>query len=145
MLPTISGTTADGQMTYTFVADIRQVWPVVRPGIEQIIATNREPYIPEDVYRAIADGSAAMYLVHKVTGEYSGFSVLTPHFFPFGSKPDLNLWLGYTTDKATGHYGIEISKAVQQAAGFDRLVFATPQEGWPERYATKLHTWYEVN
>lgn len=34
MLPNISGTTADGQMAYTFVTDIRQVWPVVRPGIE---------------------------------------------------------------------------------------------------------------
>lgn len=67
-----------------------------------------------------------MYIVHRQTGEYAGFSVLSPHFFPFDTSPSLNLWLGYTTEKATGHYGIEISKAVQMAAGFDRLVFCTP-------------------
>lgn len=76
-----------------------------------------------------------MYIVHTREGAYAGFSVLTPHYFPYQSNPDLNLWLGYTTDKATGRYGIEISKAVQQASGFQRLVFATPQEGWPKRYA----------
>lgn len=86
-----------------------------------------------------------MYLVHKATGEYSGFSVLMPYRFAFDAAPVLNLWLGYTTERATGHYGIEISKAVQVAAGFERLVFCTPQEGWPERYATKLNSWYEVN
>jgi len=80
-----------------------------------------------------------------VSGEYAGFSIVVPHMFPYEKMPALNLWLGYTTEPTTGHYGIEISKAVQQAAGFERLVFATPQEGWPERYATKLHSWYEVN
>lgn len=93
---------------------------------------------------AIQAGTAAMYLVHTREGTYSGFSVLQPYRFSYESAPVLNLWLGYTTDKATGHYGIEISKSVQAAAGFDRLVFCTPQVGWPERYATKLHSWYEV-
>lgn len=34
MLPNISGMTRDGQMNYAFVQDIRQVWPIVRPGID---------------------------------------------------------------------------------------------------------------
>lgn len=49
----ISGITADGVMHFTLVTDLRQIWPVVRPGIEQIIATNHEPFIPEDVFSAI--------------------------------------------------------------------------------------------
>jgi hypothetical protein len=132
-------------MTYAYVADIRSVWPVIAPGIRQIIATNHEPYIAEDVYHAIISGHAAAYIVNKSSGEYAGFSILSPHVMPFERAPVLNLWLGYTTEATTGHYGIEISKAVQKAAGFARLVFCTPQEGWPERYAQKLHTWYEVN
>lgn len=85
-----------------------------------------------------------MYLVSKGGTEYAGFAVLAPHQFAF-CPPCLNLWLGYTNDPGTGHYGIEVAKAVLAASPYDKLVFCTPQQGWPERYATKLHSWYEVN
>ncbi|MBB3226993.1 hypothetical protein FHW69_001594 [Luteibacter sp. Sphag1AF] len=140
----INGVTADGVMHFSHVHDIRQVWPIVRPGIEEIISTNHEPFIPEDVFHAIASGHAAMYMVTKGGHEYAGFAVLAPHHFPF-MPPALNLWLGYTKEPSTGHYGIEIAKMVLANSPYERLVFCTPQDKWPERYATKLHTWYEVN
>lgn len=141
----MSGSTSDGVLTYAYVDDIRQIWPVVRPGIEQIIATNHEPFIAEDVFHAIMLGHAAMYVSYRKTGEYAGFSVLAPHQFPFVREPVLNLWLGYATEPSIGHYGMEISKQVQVASGFSRMVFCTPQKGWPDRYGTALHTWYEAN
>lgn len=122
----LSGITADGVMHFTLVTDIRQAWPIVRPGIEQIIATNHEPFIPEDVFSAIQSGNAVMYLVSKGGTEYAGFAVLGPHQFAF-CPPCLNLWLGYTTDPGTGHYGIEVAKAVLAASPYDKLVFCTPQ------------------
>jgi len=140
----MSGITEDGVMHYHLVQDIRQAWPVVKPGIEQIIAKNHEPFLPEDVFSAIQAQQAVMYMVLKGGIEYAGFAVLAPHQFPC-RPPMLNLWLGFTTKPSTGHYGIEIAKAVLASSPFDKLVFCTPQDEWPERYATKLHSWYEVN
>jgi hypothetical protein len=37
MFPAISGVTGDGQMVYGLVTDVRQIWPIVKGGVEQII------------------------------------------------------------------------------------------------------------
>jgi hypothetical protein len=61
MFPNISGVTADGVLNYTYVADVRQAWPIVLPGIVKIRECNGESWIPEDVYTALATGRAALY------------------------------------------------------------------------------------
>lgn len=145
MIPQIAGVTQDGKLTYSYVQDIRKVWPIVREGVETIIKANHESFMPEDVFHACALGNAAMFIFMRATGEYAGFGVFHPYTFPFQDKPCLNIWLGYSKEPEHGPYGVEVAKAVLAESPFDRAVFSTPQEGWPERYGTKLHSWYEVN
>lgn len=73
---------------------------------------------------ALISGAADLYIGYR-GDEYAGFSVLRPMQFDFEQKPVLNIWLGYSVEKKSGHLGIEIAHAVKQAAGLDRVVFAS--------------------
>lgn len=77
MLPRISGVTQDGSIHWGHEADIRAIFPTIRPGIEKIIATNGEPYVPEDVYMSLIAGSTDLYVGYR-GDEYAGFAVLRP-------------------------------------------------------------------
>jgi hypothetical protein len=115
---------------------------MIRPGIEKIISSNGEPYVPEDVYMALISGSADLYVGYR-GDEYTGFAVLRPIQFDFEPMPVLNIWLGYSVEKKSGHLGIEIAHVVKEAAGLSRVVFASSQRGWTDKH--KLITaWYEV-
>lgn len=143
MLPSISGVTSDGVIEYSHAPNIRQIFPIIRPGIEKIISTNREPYVPEDVYAALVCGGASLYVGYR-EGAYAGFAVLRQMAFDFDTSPVLNIWLGYSVDRAQGAFGIEVAKAVAAAAGIERVVFSSPQKGWASAHADEITTWYEV-
>lgn len=142
MLPTISGTSADGQATFRHEPNIRRFWPVVKPGVEQIRDTNKEAWLSEDVFAALMAGAAQLYVFHK-NGAYAGFSVLQVMQMPFCDEPVVNIWLGYAVEKGNAHYGVELTRQVASAAGVERIVFSSPQEGWTDKFK-KITTWYEV-
>lgn len=95
MLPRISGTSSDGVITWGHEADVRSMFATIRAGIEKIISSNGEPFVPEDVYMALITGSADLYVAYR-GDEYTGFAVLRAIQFDFEAKPVLNIWLGYS-------------------------------------------------
>ena len=142
MLPSITGTSADGIATFRHEPTVRRFWPVILPGVQQIRETNKEPWLPEDIFTALVTGGAQLYVFHK-EGAFAGFSVLQVMQFPFQDEPVVNIWLGYAVEKGNAHYGVELTRQVASAAGIERIVFASPHEGWTGKFK-KITTWYEV-
>ena len=124
MLPQISGTSSDGVISWGYEPDVRGMFATIRPGVEKIIASNGEPFVPEDVYMALISGAASLYVGYR-GDEYTGFAVLRAIKFDFESKPVLNIWLGYSVEKASGYLGLEVARTVAKAAGIERIVFSS--------------------
>lgn len=132
-------------MTYSHVAPhlIRQLWPVILPGVEKIKSTNGESWLPEDIYAALVCNKASLYIFQK-DGAHAGFGVLEVMQLPFEVTPVVNIWLGHFDAKENGHYGIEVTKLVASAAGIERSVFSTPQDNsWVKNFR-RITSWYEV-
>lgn len=100
------------------------MFSTIRHGIEKIITSNGEPFVPEDVYMALISGAADLYVGYR-DDEYTGFAVLRPLQFDFERVPALNIWLGYSVEKASGYLGLEVARTVAKAAGIERIVFAS--------------------
>jgi hypothetical protein len=143
MLPRISGTSSDGVITWGHESDVRGIFSTIRPGIDKIIESNGEPFVPEDIYIALITGAADLYVGYR-GDEYTGFAVLKPIQFDFESKPVLNIWLGYSVEKASGYLGLEVARTVAKAAGMERIVFSSSQPRFASQYKL-ITSWYEVS
>lgn len=118
------------------------MFATIRPGIEKIIASNGEPFVPEDVYMALISGAASLYVGYR-NDEYTGFAVLRAMQFDFETKPVMNIWLGYSVEKASGYLGLEVARTVAKAAGIERIVFSSSQARFASQYKL-ITSWYEV-
>ena len=54
---------------------IRDVWPLVKPGLDKMLEQYKDRWIPEDVYLALSTGAAFLYLI-DIEQETHGFMVL---------------------------------------------------------------------
>jgi hypothetical protein len=142
--PNLSGSTSDGALTYSLVRDIRQLWPVVLPGIQKIKQDDGWSWIPEDIYAAIATGNAAMYVFRDPHGKHVGFAVYQVIPMEFESAPALNIWLGHAEAPDQGKYGVEVSRLIAGEMGLERIVFSTTQQSaWLKPFRL-LKAYYEV-
>lgn len=142
--PNLSGATADGALTYARVLDIRQMWPVVLPGIRKIKEADGWAWLPEDVYAALITGAAALYVFEDPHGKHAGFAVYQVIPLEFEANPALNIWLGHAEEPDYGKYGVELSRLVAGAMGIERIVFSTTQQSaWLKPFRL-LKAYYEV-
>lgn len=124
---------SDGQLTIMNVppARLAEVWPLVVPGIREVIALNSASYIPEQVYHTIAIGAAWLYL-GAVDGRMIGFMIVEPKCEnQLSGERWANVWI---------LHGIHQSHHMQQVCDFlDRLAehvgvaklrFGSSRKGW---------------
>lgn len=124
-------------VTYRLIppADLRGVWPTVKPGIDKCAFHAFGEWIAEDVYLSIQTGGASIY-IWFVDGEYAGLTVLS-------KKPDFDgvnahIWCLYV-EPQYGKYIDQNMKEVEQIAsknGCKRLTFHSPRKGWDRRVKT---------
>lgn len=144
MFPPLKGKTSDGLLNYRFVADVRQMWPVILPGIIKIKETNGEPWLPEDIYANLATGAAGLYVFEDQHGVHAGFGVYEVMPMPYEANQALNICLGHAGKPAYGHYGVELSRLIAGEMGLSRIVFSTSQENaWVKNFRL-LKAYYEV-
>ena len=79
--------------------NLAQVWDLISPGIEQCVTHDSDRPRLEEVYAAIRNGGAQLF-VGYVLRNYAGFVVTTSHRTPWTQTPFLFLWLVHNT---TGH------------------------------------------
>lgn len=142
--PNLSGATSDGAFTYALATNIRQIWPVVLPGIRKIKEADGWPWLPEDVYAALVTGNAALYVFQDAHGKHAGFGVYQVIPMEFEPNPVLNIWLGHSEAPDQGKYGVELSRLIAGAMGIERIVFSTSQQSaWLKPFRL-LKAYYEV-
>jgi hypothetical protein len=134
-------------LTYRYVADVRSLWPVVKPGVESIRSGDSHAWLCEDVYAALMSGRAAMYVFNDEQGAHAGFGVYEVMPLPYEANPVLNIWLGHAEKPAYGHYGVELSRKIAGSMGIERIVFSTTQDAAESAWLKQFHlmkAYYEV-
>jgi hypothetical protein len=80
----------DGHLIYIPPSDLRKVWDVVKSGLMEVRKHTDEPWIPEDIYTELKNGTATLH-IEKDGG---GFVVLqkTPQY----DGVALHIWAAYS-------------------------------------------------
>jgi hypothetical protein len=145
-LPNIEGTLDDDAYTFRAVPtkDLRETWPLLQYGLEEVRRSNGEVWIAEDVYASLLYGQATLYLIHDAEGILQGFGIFKVFHFDYDFEPTLLVWIGWSKYRRNGHLGRELTRKIKRAAGINRAVYSTTQENPWVLKDRKLHTWYEI-
>lgn len=108
--------------------DIVFEWERVKAGLIEVRKATTDDWLPEDVYMALKQGHAALY-VGENDGDYLGFLVvkLMPTFH--GSR--LDIWCAYSASKVPlmRRFFPEIQK-LAKSAGALSIGFSSAREEW---------------
>lgn len=106
---------------------LHSVWGEVFPMLRLTRKKAPDAWIPEDVYREVAEGRAALFL-----GEGS-LLVLIAQKEQFTGIPTLHVWIAFN---ATDDFdaGIEWVRAHAKQYGFQQITFDSPRPGWAKRF-----------
>lgn len=113
-------------MALEFV-DIREVWDVVRPGLELIHSENNPDWRIEDVYAACVNKQSFLLMDSALTA--SGFIVLQTKSHPFRDSKIMLIWIAF--DPVPGSlmtYADEL-EALALHTGHSEIEFLTPHRG----------------
>jgi hypothetical protein len=118
------------------LANVRQEWEWVKRGIEEIIAEQpRLTFRPEDVYAAVLNGEALLWVAPE------GFVITTEQDDEFTDKKSFFVWLAWTKERGQSCVVKYFSFFAQIAKqhGFSHIEVRTPitaleeyllAEGW---------------
>lgn len=88
---------------YVEPENLREHWPKVRVGLERILVTSPERWIPEDIHTHIKIKAAQLYL--GFDGEtYRGFLLTESKRDVFTNAPYVNVWCVYAEPINDGHF-----------------------------------------
>lgn len=123
-------------------ADVGKVWGRVKPGIEQLLRKCPDDFDPEDVYWALRESRAALFLIGD------GFLVTEIGIEPFKQKKTLCVWLLYWL-QAEKYQDIlyEELDGLARFLGCVRIHFKSPRMGWMKKakgFKLKLITWERI-
>lgn len=98
--------------------EIDSHWPSILPGIEIVRKRTQEPWLAEDVHRALVGGNASLF-----RGE-DGFLIVQRIPEAFSCRPFLNVWIAWFKPNK----GKEMQQEI--VAFLDKLVVATKSHTW---------------
>lgn len=118
--------------------DLHSCWAWVRKGLEEVIEHSRDNWIPEDVYTAVRNASAYLYIADNE----GGFCVFT--LLPgYSGALELHVWCAH------GSGGdLEAESAcldeVARSLGCQSITFFSPRNGWRRNKLgyEEVHTLY---
>ncbi len=105
--------------------DLRVEWPWIRKGLERILESSRQSWIPEDVYMALKTGSAEAFRAVDLN-ETVGFVILQKH--EAIDCTELFIWAAYTLGDGRDFY--EDVESIARDVGAKRVVFWSNRKGW---------------
>ena len=93
-LSDVTGT--DGSPARPVMGDIREEWPWVQRGVEEILKQDPHlTFVPEDVYKACVSKEAILWITDE------GFVVMTGETDPFTQERTCFLWLAWAKKRGT--------------------------------------------
>lgn len=127
-------------------------WPLVRAGVEDVIAKTNPSFIPEDVYMTLMANPPRARLILTFTpgNVYAGFTIIGAETDPFSQRSSLMIWLAYGVpgmNKVAEFTDAAIAE-VGKKLGFDYQVMHSPRLGWDRRapqlgYSLREQVWHK--
>jgi hypothetical protein len=106
--------------------------------------SNKEPWLPEDVYTAVVTGRAAAYEFNEADGTHAGFGIFEIVQLEYDGDAVLNIWIGHSEKSGCSQYGVELARLIANAMGIAKIVFSTTQGNtWLKKFRL-VRSFYEV-
>ena len=106
------------------LADIREVWEAILPGLLTVKAKTEAPWRPEDIYAACVSGQAHLY-----QGD-TGFIVVQPDRNKLTGAPELLVWVAYAQGSGNiDRFQAEVDDLAREH-GFATLTMQSNRPGW---------------
>jgi len=119
--------------------DVREVWDIILPGLEEIKSQTNPPWRLEDVYAACVSGTAHIYMDPQRTR--AGFLILQSVLCPFRRISKLLLWIAHDpVGGSATEYALWVEKLAKET-GHQEIEIMTPHEGlWrlAEKFGYKM-------
>ena len=109
---------------------LHSVWPGLRSMLRVLQRKGGGDWIPEDVYREIAEGRAALFIAER------SLLVLIAQKETFTGLPVLHVWLAYTAAK-NFDAGLQWVREHAKQYGFQKITFDSPRKGWAKRFTAE--------
>jgi hypothetical protein len=110
---------------------IRDYWPLIRPGLDEIKTKSPENWIVEDVYVDLFNQKSMMWIALK-NKQFAGFFVLQP------LGHELHIWAAWTVenDYQVVEKGLQFIKNMAKNTNARFVTFSSHRRGWERRAAT---------
>lgn len=106
------------------LANIRDCWDDILPGLRAVKAKTEAPWRPEDIYAACVAGRAFLYRAEP------GFVVVQPDTDKLTGEKHLLVWVAYATGQGNiAAFQDEIDDLGREH-GFNKLVLWSKRPGW---------------
>jgi len=121
--------------------DIREVWDVVRKGLEQVRKDSQVDWRLEDVYASCVNGKS--HILMDAARSARGFVIVETVSIPFSNDTKLLLWIAYDPEPNSALAHAEELEHLARSTGHRQIELATPhaklsklaqQFGYTERW-----------
>ena len=123
----VAGFLAFGENMAFQPCDIRDVWSVVRKGLEIVKESTDQQWIPEDVYSACVNKRAFLYMDRDRTPD--GFAIFQSQYCEFERISKFLIWIVYDPVNGTALNYVDDWENLARDTGHDAVEFVTPLEG----------------
>jgi hypothetical protein len=113
-------------MSLEFV-DIREVWDVIRPGLELIHSETDPDWRIEDVYASCVNKQS--FLLMDTARTATGFTVVETKLHPFRNKKIMLIWIAYDPVPGTAFTYASELEALARNTGHSEIELMTPHRG----------------
>jgi len=103
--------------------DIRDVWHIVRTGLEELHDSSCQPWIPEDIYAAVVNRQAVLYM-DRVSSP-TGFVVVQSQECPMERVKKLLLWVAYDPKESSALRLAGECESIARDTGHSAVEFVT--------------------
>ena len=119
-------------------SELHDYWAWVRKGLEKIKETARDEWLPEDVYTAIRNDAAQLY----VTDNHDGFVVVNLLSGYDGGR-EMHVWCAYGESVDLTKES-DVLDQVAEGLGCKRITFFSARKGWAKNRIgyEEVHTLY---
>jgi DNA modification methylase len=108
--------------------EIRNWWPTIKPGLDEIKLKSPEPWIVEDVYVDLFNQKSMLWIALE-NMHFVGFFILQP------LGHEVHVWAAWTleNDYQVVEKGLQFIKNMARNSNAKYLTFSSHRRGWDRR------------
>lgn len=119
------------EIKYITPQELREWWPSIKPGLENVKAKSPENWIVEDVYCDCFNQKSMIWVLLD-EGKVIGYWVLQPN------GQELHVWAGWALENRHDNLeiGLKYIKDIARQGNAKYITFSSHRRGWDKRAKT---------